>query len=73
MKKVSDFLARMDRLPILLFVLLSIFIIPLSGMAQERTITGSVGDEEGNPLSSVSIILKGSRRERPLPATENFQ
>ena len=44
---------------ILLF-LSAMFLLLGSVIAQNRVVTGKVTDEKGNPLSNVSIIIKGS-------------
>jgi hypothetical protein len=43
-----------------LFVMCHIFI--LTGlMAQEKTITGKVTDETGNPIANASVLVKGTK------------
>ena len=56
-------LTRYLRIKIPLFALnlfLLFFLIPLASLAQMKTITGVVTDENGNPLPNISVSVKGS-------------
>ena len=44
----------------LLLTLSAIFFLLISGISQKRTITGTVTDENGNPLANASVLLKGT-------------
>ncbi len=43
-----------------LLTLSAIFLLLVSGLAQKRTITGTVNDEKGNPLSNATVQVKGT-------------
>ncbi|MEO6489032.1 MAG: TonB-dependent receptor [Ferruginibacter sp.] len=45
----------------LLLMLAAIFLLLSNGIAQTRTITGKITDEQGLALSGVSVVVKGSR------------
>ena len=56
-------ITRYLRIKIPLFALnlfLLFFLIPLASLAQMKTITGVVTDENGNPLPNISVSVKGS-------------
>ena len=43
-----------------LLTLSAIFLLLVSGLAQKRTITGTVNDEKGNPISNATVQVKGT-------------
>jgi TonB-linked SusC/RagA family outer membrane protein len=45
----------------LLFTMLSLLLLSAQLIAQNRTISGRVTDEKGQPLASISVLLKGTR------------
>src|SRR6186713_317326 len=53
-------LTRYLRIKIPLFALNLFLLIPLASLAQMKTITGVVTDENGNPLPNISVSVKGS-------------
>ena len=50
------------KLQSLIVLLLMALILPLSGMAQTRTIKGTVYDEDGKPLSDVKVRIRGASK-----------
>ncbi|CAN5910463.1 SusC/RagA family TonB-linked outer membrane protein [soil metagenome] len=44
----------------ILTVLLGVFLITPHAYAQEKTVTGTVTSEQGTPLSSVSVVIRGT-------------
>jgi TonB-linked SusC/RagA family outer membrane protein len=46
----------------LLFFLLGVLLINAQLLAQNRTVTGKVTDESGNPIEGASVIIKGQQR-----------
>jgi len=44
----------------LLLTLSAVFLLLVSGFAQKRTITGTVTDENGNPISNATVQVKGT-------------
>lgn len=42
------------------FLLLTVFLLGTGSLLAQRTITGSVSDEKGNPIPQASIIVKGT-------------
>src|SRR5256885_10890857 len=49
-----------------------IFIIPFFLFAQTRQIKGTVTDEKGSPLASVSVVVKNSKNGTQTDALGNF-
>ena len=45
--------------------LLSLTLVSAPAFAQQRTITGKVTSEQGSPLSSVSVAVKGTSLSTP--------
>lgn len=57
----------------LVFLIPLVMLLPLIGMAQERTITGTVKSAEGNnPLERVSVKVVGSKKGTVTDAKGNF-
>lgn len=56
----------------LLFFLTVLFFIPFSLMAQNKTITGKVVDESGNPVQGVNIVTKGVKKGTQTDNAGNF-
>ncbi|MEO6541003.1 MAG: TonB-dependent receptor plug domain-containing protein, partial [Ferruginibacter sp.] len=56
----------------LLWSLIVLFFIPFSLMAQNKTITGKIVDESGNPVVGANVIAKGSTRGTQTNNTGNF-
>ncbi|MEO6253942.1 MAG: TonB-dependent receptor [Ferruginibacter sp.] len=56
----------------LLLSLIVLFLIPFSLMAQNKTITGKVVDESGNPVVGVNVLAKGSTRGAQTDNSGNF-
>ena len=56
-----------------IFLFLIFFFLPTLLLAQSNTITGSVKDAKGNPLSNVSIIVKGTNKGTSTGADGSFQ
>lgn len=54
------------------FILLLTFLLPCTLLAQNRTISGNVKDENGLPLSAVSIISKSSSKGTKTDKEGNF-
>src|SRR3954469_7609229 len=46
----------------LLFFLLGVLLINAQLLAQNRTVTGKVTDENGNPIEGASVLIKGQQR-----------
>src|SRR5687768_727270 len=44
----------------LLYVIMGLLLLNVQLLAQNRTISGRVTDEGGNPLSDVSVVVKGT-------------
>lgn len=59
MKRVLHFAAKMNRRPLLIFLLTLFISMPFFTFAQDRSVTGTVQDENGAPLSSVSVTIIG--------------
>ncbi|RFM26624.1 SusC/RagA family TonB-linked outer membrane protein [Deminuibacter soli] len=63
----------MQRLCVLARLLVCVlFFLPLSLMAQDRTVKGTVLDEKGQPLSGAAILVKGSSRGATTDSAGNF-
>jgi len=45
-----------------LMVLMGTVLIAAPAFAQQKTVTGKVTDEQGAPLSGVSVVIKGTNR-----------
>jgi TonB-dependent SusC/RagA subfamily outer membrane receptor len=54
------------------FLLLLIFMVPLLGMAQQRTISGTVRAENQSPLEGVTITVKNTNRITQTDASGHF-
>jgi TonB-linked SusC/RagA family outer membrane protein len=55
-----------------LFQLLTVLLLSLSTLAQQRTITGTVTDNDNAPIIGASIIIKGSNMGTQTDASGNF-
>ncbi|MBP6025291.1 SusC/RagA family TonB-linked outer membrane protein [Ferruginibacter sp.] len=56
----------------LLSFLLLLFIVPLSLLAQNKTIKGKVTDETGVPIAGVTVITKGAKKGTQTDKEGNF-
>src|SRR5689334_18832196 len=62
-----------QKITLLMFLLSLVMLLPLLGMAQERTITGTVRSSNGNvPLERVSITVVGTTKNTLTDANGNF-
>src|SRR5258708_26400417 len=55
-----------------LLFLSAFFLLSLHLLAQQRTITGKIIDEKGNPIPSASITVKGSKKGTNADQNGNF-
>jgi TonB-linked SusC/RagA family outer membrane protein len=53
-------------------LLLGVVLLSMQLLAQQRTVTGKVTDEKGNPIPGASIIIKGSRTGTSSTADGSF-
>jgi TonB-linked SusC/RagA family outer membrane protein len=44
----------------ILMVLMGLFFVAAQAVAQQKTVTGKVTDEQGSPLPSVSVVIRGT-------------
>lgn len=56
----------------LLLLLIILFFIPFSMMAQDKTITGKVTDESGVAVAGVNVIVKGAKKGTQTDKDGNF-
>lgn len=56
----------------LLFFLTVLFFIPFTLLAQNKTVTGKVVDESGNPVAGVNIVAKGTKKGTQTDKNGNF-
>ena len=56
----------------LLLLIMAVVLAISQVMAQQRTITGKITDESGNPISGASVIVKGSSRGVVTSASGTF-
>lgn len=56
----------------LLTFLIVLFLIPFTLAAQNKTIKGRVVDESGNPVASVNVVVKGSKKGTQTDKDGNF-
>lgn len=56
----------------LLFLMLGVLLISTQLLAQNRTITGKVTDEKGNPLINASVVVKGTTNGTTTDNTGSF-
>ncbi len=56
----------------LLLTLSAIFFLLINAISQNRAITGKITDETGKPLSSVSVIVKGTTKGTSTNVNGNF-
>lgn len=54
--------ARKRSLRIAAKLLCFLFMVPMFSLAQQKTVTGTVKDESGEPLSNISVTVKGATR-----------
>lgn len=56
----------------LLTLLIVLFLIPFTLLAQNKTVKGKVVDESGNPIVGVNVLAKGTKKGAQTDNTGNF-